>query len=88
MPADHRGGLDDQEHLWEAPTVDASEHCEDGTVGIDEHRSVDPPLQHHDLTPEARILASRSSPEAKSQQNRMITSRAREANRTMAGARY
>ena len=88
MPAEHGGGLHDQHHVGEAPPVDhRTEHSEDCAVGVGELCTADLTLQHVDLVSEGQDSASRVSPVAKNQRNRVITSRAMGANRAMAGAR-
>lgn len=88
VPAEHGGGLHDQHHVGEAPPVDhRTEHSEDCAVGVAELCTADLTLQHVDLVSEGQDSASRVSPVAKNQRNRVITSRAMGANRAMAGAR-
>ena len=50
MPADHRRGLDDEEHLCETPTVEhPAERGEDRAVGLGEVRTLDLTLKNDEL---------------------------------------
>ena len=57
VPADHRGGFDDQHHAVETATVERTrKHRKDGPIGGCESGSLDLSLQHEDLMTKSQDL--------------------------------
>ncbi len=83
MPAEHGGGLDDEEHLAEPAALDGlRQHREDGSVGLGQPWPLHLALEDQDLVPQgqdlgvAAIAGHRQQPDTGDEQPQNVGERA------------